>query len=432
MITINESVLTEAIINSIKHVLNESAKDKRVLTYLKSRGYTDYNQNMQIIGSLKHDIPNIRLDDGKFVLAACRMYLDGQLRDEQSIRQLDNALKYIHGGGHTEEFDENLNDMSVTELNEMFRESRKQFGVNDRERSNARVFSGGTQYTIVPINSFEEAEPYGRYTEWCVTHGKDAFDSYTQGGNRFYFCLMKGFERVEEDDTGAPLNEYGLSMIAVNVDMNGDLTRVTTRYNHEHNGENNPGLETTEQLENVLNVPFYQTFKPYTRDELHEMGIILFDEVQALLDSGKKPKEIFEKVGEFQNGYARVKLNGKCNFISEEGRLVSPTWFDSCLDFENGYAKVELNDKWNFINTEGRLVSHTWFDSCEDFKNSYTRVKLNGKWNHINGDGYARVKLNGKFYYINTEGQLCDKPKRITESSIQLIAKNIVKLLFND
>ena len=381
MITINESVLTEAIIKSIKHVLNESAKDKRVLTYLKSRGYTDYNQNMQIIGSLKHDIPNIRLDDGKFVLAACRMYLDGQLHDEQSIRQLDNALKYIHGGGHTEEFDENLNDMSVTELNEMFRESRKQFGVNDRERSNARVFSGGTQYTIVPINSFEEAEPYGQYTSWCVTHGKDAFDSYTACGNRFYFCLMKGFERVEEDDTGAPLNEYGLSMIAVNVDMNGDLTRVTTRYNHDNNGENNPGLETTEQLENVLNVPFYQTFKPYTRDELHEMGIILFDEVQALLDSGKKPKEIFEEVGEFQNGYALVELNGKYNFISGEGKILSPTWFDSCGDFENGYAKVELN---------------------------------------------------GKLYYINTEGQLCDKPKRITESSIQLIAKNIVKLLFND
>ena len=276
---------------------------------------------MRITGALQHDIPNLRLDKAKFLLGCCRMFIDGQLRDAQSITYVDNALKFIHTDGHTVEFNEDLNGKTPQELYEMFREARKQQANNDRERSANFQTTGGSNYKIIPINSFNEAQPYGRYTSWCVTHDKGAFVSYTQGGNRFYFCLREGFQNVEKNNTDAPLNEWGLSMIAVNVDVNGDLTRVTTRYNHEFNGENNPELETTEQLEKVLNVRFYETFKPYTRDELHQMGIILFDEVQELLDSGKNPKEIFSDVYDFKDGFAAVKLNGKWNFINKNGQL---------------------------------------------------------------------------------------------------------------
>ena len=419
------NIVKQCLFESTRHtsLLTESAQDKHVQKFLKSKGYSDYNKRMEIIGKTKHDIPNIRLDNDKFLLGCLRMFFDGQLRDEPSYRNVDNALKQIHTNGHTDEFDENLNGKTPDDLYNMFRETIKQNAAKDRERSNSRVFSGGTQYTIVPINSFEEAKPYGMYTEWCVTHGQNAFDSYTQGGNRFYFCLMKGFKRVEEDDTGAPLNEWGLSMIAVNIDMDGNLTRVTTRYNHDHNGENNPQLETPEQLENVLNVPFYQTFKPYTRQELLDMGVVPFDMVQALLDSGKKPEEIFEEVGGFQNGYAKVELNDKWNFISGEGRLVSPIWFDMIYPFKNGYAMVLLNDKWNLINREVKLLSDTWFDKVYNFEDGFAWVKLNYKWNFINTegkllsdtwfddvydfeDGFARVELNGKYNIINREGRL--------------------------
>ena len=370
-------------------MLTESAQDKRVQNFLKNKGYSDYNERMEIIGKTKHDIPNIRLDNGKFLLGCLRMFFDGQLRDEAIIRNVDNALKQIHTDGHTEEFDENLNGKNPNDLYNMFRETMKQNAHKDRERSAKRAFGGGSNYKIIPINSFEEAEPYGRYTSWCVTHGKSAFESYTKGGNRFYFCLRNGFQSVPKDDENAPLNEWGLSMIAVNIDMEGNLTRVTTRYNHDYHGENNPQLETPEQLENVLNVPFYQTFKPYTRQKLLDMGIIPFDMVQELLDSGKKPNEIFQFVGDFKEGFAKVKLNGKNNFINREGRLISSTWFDYCGDFKEGFAAVRLNGKYNFINRECRLISSTWFDNCWDFK-----------------EGYAMVELNGERYYINGEGRL--------------------------
>ena len=416
--------LRSIIRESIYQVLNENARDKRVLDYLKSKGYSDYDERMKIIGGIKHDIPNIRLDSSKFLLGICRMFLDGRLRDEQSIRNVDNALKFIHAGGHTDEFDENLNGKSPDELHEMFREASKQLGINDRERSNNQVFNGGSQYRIIPINSYEEAKPYGKYTSWCVTHGKSAFDSYTQGGNRFYFCLKDGFEDVPKDDDGAPLNEWGLSMIAVNIDMNGDLTRTTTRYNHDFNGENNPELETTEQLEKVLNVPFYQTFKPYAREELHKMGIILFDEVQSLLDAGTPPRKIFHhNIGDFFDGFARVYLNGKRNFIDKNRKLLSNTWFDNAFKFSEGFAAVGLNGKWNFIDKNGKFLSNTWFDYARNFSEGFAAVGLNGEYNFIDKNckllsntwfdgagsfciGFALVQRNEEWNFINKNGEV--------------------------
>ena len=419
------NIVKQCLFESTRHasLLTESAQDKRVQKFLKSKGYSDYNERMDIIGRAKHDIPNIRLDKDKFLLGCLRMFFDGQLRDESSYRNVDNALKQIHTDGHTDEFDENLNGKSPDDLYGMFRETMKQNAVKDRERSSKRTFANGSSYKIIPINSFEEAEPYGQYTSWCVTHGQNAFDSYTTYGNRFYFCLRNDFQNVRKDDENAPLNEWGLSMIAVNVDMDGNLTRVTTRYNHDYNGENNPQLETPEQLENVLNVPFYKTFKPYTRQELLDMGIIPFDMVQELLDSGKKSTEIFRYVRNLSNGYTLVRLNEKYNFINDEGKLVSPTWYDDIWTFNCGYAIVELNDKYNLINEEGKLVSPTWFGACYNFQNGYAIVRLNGKYNYINGEGklvsptwfdycwdfrngYATVKLNDKCHFIDEEGNL--------------------------
>ena len=260
-------------------ILLESRADKLALRFLKERGVTDYNEQMKIIGSIKHDIPNLRLDNSKFVLGALRLYYDNQLSDAQSIGALDKALKYIHMGGHKDEYDENLNGKSLEELSEMFRDIARQYSDSDRQRSANQQFSGGSKYTIIPIDSYQEAQKYSRYTSWCVAQSDTAFDNYTSQGQKFYFCLINGFESVRKNDDGAPLNEYGLSMISVLVDCGGDLERVTTRYNHDYNGENNPGLESPEQLEKVLNVPFYQTFKPYTEEELEEKGISLKEEI---------------------------------------------------------------------------------------------------------------------------------------------------------
>ena len=428
--------------------------------YLISKGITDYDEQMKYTGSLQHDIPNLHLDKSKFLLAALRLYFEGELNSEENIRSLDNVLKYINKGNHTSEYDFNLNGLSLNELSDKYKENIRQDSENDRKRSELIQRGNNGGYNIIQINSFKEAKEYSKYTTWCVTQDENAFDNYTKGGNRFYFCLKQGFENIQQDDNGAPLNEYGLSMIAVNIDANGDLTRITTRYNHDFNGENNNGLCTVEQLEDVLDVNFYQVFKPYTREELHSMGIVMFDEVQDLLDSGKDPKDIFdyfngfnegvavvklnskwniidikgkllynqwfEYFGNFKEGFSIVKLNGKWNFIDTKGNLLSPNqWFDYVYYFKDGFACIKLNDKWNFIDTNGKLLSpNKWFEQASNFNEGFSVVKLNGMWNFINTKcellsknqwfnsvynfhcGFGIVELNGKFNFINKKGKL--------------------------
>ena len=391
--------------------------------YLKANGYLSSEQRWTVINSIRTDIPNVRLANHKFLLGAVRLYLQGQLSNGHSIHKLNNALKYIASDAHINEYDNNLNNESLQVLVNRFKGVVKYDLQQSMIVSNARQLTVNQDYTIVPINSFEESSKYGRYTSWCVTHNKNMLNSYTSNScGRFYFCLRNGFQNESKvKGEGCPLDGYGLSMIAVSVDIEGAVNTITCRWNHDMGG--NDSVMTVEELENLLGRNFYQTFKPYTREELHAKGVILFDEVQALLDSGKKPKDIFNYVFYFNEGFARIQLNGKYNFINTESKLLSDTWFDYVYAFSEDFARIFLNGKWNFINTEGKLLSNTWFDTTYNFREGFAYVKLNGKYNLINTEGkllsdiwfdyvydfkegFAVVELNKKYNFINIEGKI--------------------------
>ena len=314
--------------------------------------------------------------------------------------------------------------MSAEELINRFADVRVGELSKRKELMGGKQYRKNNNYTIVPINSYEEATKYAKYNEWCVTYSEYMFDDKTcHGAGRFYFCLRNGFENVPKKvGPNAPLDDYGLSMIAVSVTMEGEPNSITCRWNHDNGGSDN--VMDDEQLSDLLGVNFYNVFKPYTREELHAKGVILFDEVKEMLDNGVSPNDIFEFVGDFYEGYITVELNRKWNFINGNNKLLSDTWFDWVNLFCHGYAQVRLNNKWNFINQNGKVVSDTWFDRVGNFNNGgYARVKLDGKWNLINqngkvvsdtwydgvvnfNDGYANVKLNGKWNFIDTHGKL--------------------------
>ena len=88
------------------------------------------------------------------------------------------------------------------------------------------------------------------------------------------------------------------------------------------------------------------------------MCIVPFGAVQGLLDSGKRPTEVFDYVYKFHEGYAGVRLNGKYNFINTECKILSQQWFDWVGNFREGYAGVELNGEWKYLDTKGRLYDY--------------------------------------------------------------------------
>ena len=408
------------------YLITENAKNnnmKSARRYLEEKLGWDNEQIMDFFGKMQHDIPNVRMNNCKYFLGVTRMIMEKQLTDGESIMKLNSILKYINNDESlNSSFDRNLNGLTFEKLSEQTTEGMEQAYKSERERLGSTDFGErNTSYNIVKINSFEEASEYGKYTPWCVTHKIKAFNDYTNNGICvFYFCLKDGFENVKEKiGENCPLDEYGLSMIAVCVDENGKCKTVTCRWNHDNGGNDN--IMSTDELSRLLGVNFYEVFKPST---------VFKDKLEKALSLAKKGDfSGFDKIYNFnKNGFARVELNKKYNFIDVNGNFISEQWFDDIDNFDkNGLAIVGLNDKWNFIDTNCNLLSQQWFDEIYGFKNGFAEVMLNDKWNFIdtngnfiskqwfdniysfNNYGIAQVTLNGKCNFIDVNGKLLSK-----------------------
>ena len=121
---------------------------------------------------------------------------------------------------------------------------------------------------------------------------------------------------------------------------------------------------------------------------------------------------------DFINGFAKVHIENKFNFVNTNGKQISAKWFDYVRNFsENGFAIVKLNGRYNFINTKGKLINggKLWFDKINDFIDNSAKVGLNGQYNllsikgkllskiwfdDINNfvNGFSKVVLDGKYF----------------------------------
>ena len=408
------------------YLITENAKNnnmKLARRYLEEKLGWDNEQIMDFFGKMQHDIPNVRMSNCKYFLGVTRMIMERQLTNGENIMKLNDILKYINNNESLNtSFDRNLNGLSFSKLLKQTSEGMEQEYKLERERLDSTDFGErNTSYRIVKINSFKEASEYGKYTPWCVTHKIKAFNDYTNNGICvFYFCLKNGFENVKEKiGENCPLDEYGLSMIAVCVDENGKCKTVTCRWNHDKGGNDN--IMSTEELSRLLGVNFYEVFKPST---------LFKKKLEKALSLAKKGDfSGFDNIDDFVNGIAKVELNKKRNFIDTNGNLLYKQWFDWIDNFnEDGTSRVSLNNKWNLIDINGNFLSQQWFDYIRDFKNGIAEVKLNHKWNLIdtNGklvsqqwfdylcnfnknDGISQVMLNNKYNFIDVNGNLLSK-----------------------
>ena len=405
------------------YLITENAKNnnmKPARRYLEEKLGWDNEQIMDFFGKMQHDIPNVRMNNCKYFLGVTRMIMEEQLTNGENITKLNAILKYINNDESlNSSFDRNLNGLTFEKLSEQTTEGMEQAYKSERERFSSTDFGErNTSYNIVKINDFEEASEYSKFTSWCVTHDDEAFDNHTNNGICiFYFCLKDGFESIPEKiGENCPLDEYGLSMIAVCVDENGECKTVTCRWNHDNGSNDN--VMSTDELSRLLGVNFYEVFKPST---------VFKDRLDKALSLAKKGDlSGFDNIYSFnKNGIAVVGLNDKRNLIDTNCNLLSEQWFDWIDNFdENGFAQVKLNDKWNFIDVNGKLVSKQWLDWISNFEDGIAKVKLNNKYNFIdvngnflskqwfdwtcnfNENGFCKVMLNNKWNLIDTNGNL--------------------------
>ena len=372
------------------YMINESQESKsqsEAKKYIKNNNKFNWSESEIddfIRVKLRNDITPLRDKQiAKFTLGVTRMYFNNEITDANTISKLNSTLKLL--SAHLNEYDRNLNGLSADELISRFEQTRENNVKKEKNEINRMKF-GVSDYEIVRIDSFSDAKKYYSYTNphsrWCLTHMEKMFDSYTCDGiNQIYFCLKNGFEDIKNvKGESAPLDEYGLSMLSIIVNEEGELAYCTTRWNHD-NGGNDSAMNAVE-ISEVVNVNFYEIFKPNNKWK------DILDNAKQRFANGESPEEIFDQVEEFNDGYTKVKLNKKYNIIKNR-ELLSDNWFDYIGNFYDGYAKVQLYAKgYNFINTEGNFLFDIWFDDISDFYDGCAGVSLEKKGvNFINKEG---------------------------------------------
>lgn len=132
-----------------------------------------------------------------------------------------------------------------------------------KKKKNFNVVCTTNGYDIVLIDSFEKTEPYRLWTSWIFKSDWHLFDLYTNGGV-FYFCIQRGFENIEGDKgINTPLDEYGLSMIAVSIWPDGSCNTITSRWGELCGG--NDYVMSIDELSKVIGCDFKDVFKPIKR-----------------------------------------------------------------------------------------------------------------------------------------------------------------------
>ena len=362
---------------------------------------------------IRNMCPILRTDAGsKFILGVTRLYLEDWLWKSESYIRLNRALKIILSGNHINEFDRNLNGLSLPSLLYTLKDETRASIDAERNELASTSFDGGSHYTIVKINSFNAARKYAKYTDWCITHDDDMFDSYTNDGyGQFYFCLADGFQNVQKvAGQNAPLDEYGLSMIAVCVDGEGLLSSSTCRWNHDNGGSEN--VLSVMDISKLIGKNFYSVFKPNNNWKSR------INNIKKVLKSGENfdPGDIFDDMGYENYGYTRVTVGYKYNYLSEDNKLMFDEWFDYAEDFiDNGYAKVGTYYGYNLIDEDCNFVFNDWYDGVY-YEYQYPdifKVEKNGKYAIISNNG---VQLTKWYHFIGGFGQY--GVARVSESGV--------------
>lgn len=112
---------------------------------------------------------------------------------------------------------------------------------------------------------------------------------------------------------------------------------------------------------------------------------------------------IYEAVGDFSEGLAIVKQNGKYGYIDKNAKLVIPCVYDHAYGFSENYAVVNQNGKEGYIDKTGMIVIPCIYEDAISYSGGLARVKRNGKSGYIDKSGKLIIPCiyETMFYFVN-------------------------------
>ena len=253
-----------------------------------------------------HDIPSVRKENFHLFPAVVRFLLQNPTSiNADTLLKLNKFISVAAAKSKELNLDQNLNGMPLDEFFRNFEGFVNQADKANRENTAHYGKSNGHNngYTIVPIPSFAEASEYSKYVTWCVTHRSKDFINYVGiGKGLFYFLLKDGFEKVPKKvGENAPLDDYGLSMIAVSFNEEGGIISITCRWNHDNGGSDS--VMTPEQVSELIGSDIYSIFNPDDIQNEFLKNVEIIDEINdedIMLCKNKENGQIFVSSKDYQ------------------------------------------------------------------------------------------------------------------------------------
>ena len=271
---------------------------------------------------------------------------------------------------------------TFTEVRNFVGDSQKADRAYARENG-AQTANLNQNYQVLGPLSFEEANQYGNYSGYgggqsgriCYTQYPNTWKSsdYSNDDTNSCFILLRNdWKEVPTEHDGSernnglpePLNQYdgyddyGLSMIVLFINPDGELHECNTRWNHEASYA--PGRRvdlalTQTDIENLMGAPFETIFNS---SNFYERA----DTIDDRIANGDNIASIFDYAEYLNKSFMLVELNKKYNIFSiEEKRLLFPhDWFkeigvlndyqDYVLTYGNDHIfLVGFKDLYNFV-----------------------------------------------------------------------------------
>lgn len=277
-----------------KSVSNNQNGANKFIDYLRINLYQQFGIGRN--SNLTQFIPGI----SRIACDDCNFYSFSLAIDGGKIIELNRVLKLIDRKPDYMldglSLDSDFNGFSYKEFMSLFKNKLEEYINITKNALNSDEYkvTKTSNYTIIPIKDSVVSRDYmkvlrptpegrrvlnqfGRYTDWCVCNNAFADEEYSQylsNGGKMYICAKEGFEEIKRPTTtNTLLDEYGLSLLCVIIGQDGLPTNVTTRYNHDFGGENHSEMWEATHLQRLLNVNFFEVFKPRNKKELEKLHL---------------------------------------------------------------------------------------------------------------------------------------------------------------
>ena len=87
-------------------------------------------------------------------------------------------------------------------------------------------------FTVYPVTTWEKAKTWCSMASWDFVISEEEFKASTQNGNRFYICgNEEWYELPCVPGANFPHDQYGYSLIAIEVTPDDEIVSVTSRWN---------------------------------------------------------------------------------------------------------------------------------------------------------------------------------------------------------